>query len=148
MILYAFITSTIPGFTGTYIHRPYQDTQSLKRQIVVQLFHLSYTLHENAFGDDIVPDDHDSIDTYKEAIVPFSGPSSEIDNNLVFDSLKSYVLGGPHWTWIQNFEKKRDGIVAWLALQAHFDGPSNHIHLKASAHASIRRAKYKGSKKF
>ena len=71
-----------------------------------------------------------------------------MDNNAVFDALKSYLLGGPNWTWIQDFEKRRDGRSAWLALKEHFDGPSNQIRLKAEAYASIRRAEYKGAKNF
>jgi hypothetical protein len=70
------------------------------------------------------------------------------DNNAVFDSLKSFLLGGPHWTWIQGHEQRRDGRAAWLALKEHFDGPSSQIRLKASAYASIHRAEYKGAKNF
>jgi hypothetical protein len=49
------------------------------------------------------------IDAYEEAIEPFSGPHFDMDNNAVFNLLKSYILGGPHWTWFQNFERSRDG---------------------------------------
>ncbi len=94
------------------------------------------------------PEDYDTIDAYKEAIVPLSGPQFDQDNNVVFDSLKSYVLGGPHWTWIQDFERRRDGRGAWKALKEHFEGPSNQLRLKASAYAAIKRAEYKGAKNF
>jgi hypothetical protein len=43
-------------------------------------------------------------------------------------------LIGPAWTWIQDYEKKRDGRGAWMALQAHFEGVSGQIRLKAAAY--------------
>jgi len=110
-------------------------------------FPLSYILRENEDGQGLDIADFDSIVTYEEAIVPFSGPDFDLDNNAVFDSLKSYVLGGPHWTWIQDYERTRDGRAAWKALSEHFDGPSGLIRLKA-AYAAIKRAEYKGSKNF
>jgi hypothetical protein len=71
-----------------------------------------------------------------------------LDNTAVFDSLKSYVLGGPHWTWIQDFEHQRDGRSAWLTLKEHFDGPGSKIRLKAAAYAAFKRAECKGAKNF
>jgi hypothetical protein len=111
-------------------------------------FPLSYILRENNGGTHLVPEDFDTIDAYEKAIVPFSGPHYEIDNNSVFDALKSYILGGPHWTWKQDFDKTRDGRGAWRKLKEHFDGPSNQIRLKAAAYVAIRRAEYKGAKNF
>jgi hypothetical protein len=111
-------------------------------------FPLSYILRENEDDTDIIPDDFDTITTYEESIVPFSGIHFEMDNNAVFDSLKSHLLGGPHWTWIQDYEKKRDGRAAWKALVAHFEGTNNQIRLKAAAYAAIKRAEYKGAKNF
>ncbi len=101
-------------------------------------FPLSYILQENEDDNGISPDDYETIDAYEEAVAPFLGPYFELDNNAIFDSLKSYALGGPHWTWIQDYEKKRDGRGAWLALKSHFDGPNNHIRLKAAAYATIK----------
>jgi hypothetical protein len=111
-------------------------------------FPLSYILRENETDENIDPEDYDTQDAYEEAIVPFSGMFFDSDNNAVFDSLKSFLLGGPHWTWIQEYECRRDGRRAWLTLKEHFEGPSSQIRLKASAYASIRRAEYKGSKNF
>jgi len=111
-------------------------------------FSLAYILRANEDHTNIDYDDYDTIEAYEEAIVPFSGLQYDLDNNAVFDALKSYVLGGPNWTWIQDFEKRRDGRGAWLALKEHFDGPSNQIRLKAEAYAAIRQAEYKGSKNF
>jgi len=111
-------------------------------------FSLAYILRANEDHTNIDYDDYDTIEAYEEAIVPFSGLQYNLDNNAVFDALKSYVLGGPNRTWIQDFEKRRDGRRAWLALKEHFDGPSNQIRLKAEAYAAIRRAEYKGSKNF
>lgn len=72
-------------------------------------FSLSYILRDNDYGEDILRENYETDDAYKEAIVPFSGAHFKLDNNSVFESLKSYVLGGPHWTWIQGYECLRDG---------------------------------------
>jgi hypothetical protein len=111
-------------------------------------FPLSYILREHDDPDDIDPRDYATIEAYEEAIVPFSGAHYDVDNCMVFDSLKSYVLGGPHWTWIQDFERTRDGRSAWLTLKEHFNGPGSKIRLKAAAYAAIKRAEYKGAKNF
>jgi len=59
---------------------------------------LSYIFREHDDPDDIDPRDYATVEAYEEAIVPFSGAHYYVDNCMVFDSLKSYVLGGPHWT--------------------------------------------------
>jgi hypothetical protein len=111
-------------------------------------FPLSYILREHDYPDEVDPGNYATIEAYEEAIVPFSGAHYDVDKCMVFDYLKSYILGGPHWTWIQDFEQTRDGRSAWLALKEHFDGPGNKIRLKAAAYAAIKRAKYKGAKNF
>jgi len=111
-------------------------------------FPLSYVLRENEDHTGINMEDYETIDAYEEAIVPFSGMHYDADNNAVYDSLKSFLLGGPHWTWIQGHERRRDGRSAWLTLKEHFDGPNSQIRLKASTYASICRAEYKGAKNF
>jgi hypothetical protein len=111
-------------------------------------FPLSYILREHDDPDEVDPGNYATIEAYEEAIVPFSGAHYDVDDCMVFDSLKSYILGGPHWTWIQDFERTRDGRSAWLALKEHFDGPGNKIRLKAAAYAAIKCAEYKGTKNF
>jgi hypothetical protein len=58
------------------------------------------------------------------------------------------MLNGPAWTWIQNYDTKRDGRSAWKTLKAHFEGVGSQIRLKTAAYASIKRADYKGHKYF
>jgi len=111
-------------------------------------FSLSYILREHEDPGDVDPEDFLTSEAYEEAIVPFSGIHFDIDNNAVFDSLKSFVLGGSHWTWIQDFERRRDGRSAWMALKEHFNGPGSKIRLKAAAYAAIKRSEYKDAKNF
>jgi hypothetical protein len=61
-------------------------------------FSLSYILREHEDPGDVDPEDFLTSEAYEEAIVPFSGIHFDIDNNAVFDSLKSFVLGELHWT--------------------------------------------------
>ncbi len=70
------------------------------------------------------------------------------NNRIVFDALKSRLINGPAWTWIQDFEIKRDGRGALKALQAHYEGVSGQIRMKTAAYAAIKRAEYKGAKNF
>jgi hypothetical protein len=111
-------------------------------------FSLSYILRDNKTDEEINIADYETDDAYKEAIVPFSGPHFDLDNSIVFDSLKSYALGGPHWTWIRDIERRRDGKGAWLALEDHFEGPRNQICLKAIVYATMRRATLQRCKEF
>ena len=110
-------------------------------------FLLSYVLREN----EGLPEDEDEYETQEEleaAMVPLRGAYYDEDNHDVFDSLKSRLLNGPAWTWVQDFDTKRDGRGAWKALHAHFEGVGGQIRMKTSAYASIKRAEYKGAKNF
>ncbi|MFN9980147.1 MAG: hypothetical protein ACK53Y_09550, partial [bacterium] len=79
-------------------------------------FSLSYIIREHEGEEDIDGDPEDlyeTIDEYEEAIVPLRGRYYDMDNRAVFDSLKSRLLNGPAWTWIQDYDSKRDGRSAW-----------------------------------
>jgi hypothetical protein len=114
-------------------------------------FALSYVIREhdtiNALEGD--PEElFETINQYEEAIVPLSSHYYNLDNHVVFDSLKSRLLNGPARTWIQDYDNKRDGRAAWKSLQAHYEGVGSQIHLKNAAYSSIKRAEYKGAKNF
>jgi hypothetical protein len=110
-------------------------------------FPLSYVLreHEVLINED---EEFDTQEDFEEAVVPLQGSYFDEDNHAVFDSLKSRLLNGPAWTWIQDYDTKQDGRAAWKALQAHFEGIGGQIRMKTAAYASIKRAEYKGSKNF
>jgi len=96
-------------------------------------FSLSYIIRENDAEEDLgeaTEEDYNTIDAYEEAIVPLMGPHYDLDNHMVFDSLKSHLLNGPAWTWVQDYDSKRDGRSAWKALQAHFEGIGGQIRIK------------------
>jgi len=114
-------------------------------------FALSYVIREHDTIDALEGDPEElfeTIDQYEEAIVPLSGHYYDLDNHVVFDSLKSRLLNGPAWTWIQDYDNKRDGRAAWKSLQAHYEGVGSQIRLKNAAYSSIKRAEYKGTKNF
>jgi hypothetical protein len=85
-------------------------------------FSLSYVLREHEFINEDDGMEYETREAYEEAVVPLQGHYYDIDNHTVFDSLKSRLLNGPAWTWIQDYDRKRDGRGAWKALQAHFEG--------------------------
>ena len=110
-------------------------------------FPLSYVLREH----EVLVDDDGEFDTQEaleEAMVPLLSSYYDEDNHAVFDSLKTRLLNCPAWTWVQDYDIKRDGRAAWKALQAHFEGTGGQIRMKTAAYASIKRAEYKGSKNF
>lgn len=110
-------------------------------------FSLSYVIRAHDDYLELVGDPEDlfeSLDEYEEALAPLRGMHYDLDNRAVFDSLKSRLLNGPAWTWIQDFDAKRDGRAAWKALQAHFEGVGSQLWLKNAAYSSIKRAEYKG----
>jgi hypothetical protein len=114
-------------------------------------FSLSYVIRENDEAEDIEGDPEDlyeTVDEYEEAVVPLRGRYYDLDNRVVFDSLKSRPLNSPAWTWIQDYHARRDGRAAWKALKAHFEGVGSQICLKTAAYASIKRTEYKGHKNF
>ncbi len=110
-------------------------------------FPLSYVLREQEvlLDEDQVFETEEALD---EAMVPLRGPYFEEDNRAVFDALKSRLLSGPAWTWIQDHDARRDGRAAWKALYDHFEGVGGQIRMKTAAYASIKRAEYKGAKNF
>jgi len=109
-------------------------------------FPLSYVLREQDIADN--EEVFETQEALEEATIPLQGNAYDKDNNAVFDSLKSRLLNGPAWTWIQDFDRRRDGRGAWKALQSHFEGVGGQIRLKTAAYASIKRAEYKGAKNF
>jgi hypothetical protein len=111
-------------------------------------FPLSCILRDHDVPDDAENMDFESQEEYEEAVVPLHGHYFDRDNHAVFDSLKSCLLNGPAWTWIQNYEKNRDCRGAWKALLPHFEGVSGQIRLKSAAYAAIKRTEYKGAKNF
>jgi len=76
-----------------------------------------------------------------------TGAAFALDNGAVFDSLKSYILAGPAWPWIQQFDRSRNGRAAWKALAEHYEGTSSQNRIKSAAYASITKARYDGERR-
>ena len=106
---------------------------------------LAYVIrdHDEPRPEVAYPDEH----ARTIGILPLTGPAFVLDNGVVFDCLKSYILAGPAWTWIQQFDRSRNGRAAWKALIEHYEGPSTQNRIKNAAYASISKARYDGERK-
>jgi hypothetical protein len=80
-------------------------------------------------------------------IAPLNGTEYEEDNGRVFDILKSLLINGLAWTWMQAYNSTRNGRQAWLALLTHFEGDAQRDRVKDQTYAAIAAAKYYGDKK-
>ena len=105
---------------------------------------LSYVIRREALPDPLVAYANDQDELIARA--PLRGPNFEADNVRVFDLLKSFVSGGPGWTWMSQFQRTRNGRAAFLALDAHFLGTTQQTALKQEAYRKIERATYNGTK--
>ena len=81
------------------------------------------------------------------ATLPLTGPAYSLDNGTAFDTLKSYLLAGPAWPWIQHYDTFRNGREAWKVLTQHYGGTSSQNHIKSAAYVAFSKARYDGEQK-
>ena len=81
------------------------------------------------------------------ATVVHEGRHYELDNVTLYDQLKPLVINGPGWAFVRQFDKRKDGRAAVLALKAQAEGESVKIMRKAAAYASIINAAFRGNRR-
>jgi hypothetical protein len=69
------------------------------------------------------------------------------NNGIVYDLLQSLTLNGPAWTWVNGFQRTRDGRGAWKALSAYYKGDSMRTRNKQECNDAIVKAVYQGNKR-
>ena len=90
------------------------------------------------------PDDFASMDDYLSEVTLLSGQHYRLDNQRVWNELKSLVSDGPGWSFIKAFEKKTDGRRAVLALIRQHDGENSRLMRKKKAYETLKSLVYKG----
>lgn len=66
---------------------------------------------------------------------------------MVYQDLKAHTVDGPAWTFIQKFDKKKDGRAAVLALKQQCEGETAKVSRKNAAYALIKNSVYRGPRR-
>jgi hypothetical protein len=74
----------------------------------------------------------------------FFGPEFNINNGTVYDFLQSLTLNGPAWSWINSYQRARNGRAAWKALVAYYKGDAMRTRSKQDCYQMITHANYQG----
>ena len=96
---------------------------------------------------DLDVNDFAPVDEYLSEVTLLEGQHFRLDNQLVWNELKSLVSDGPGWSFIKSYEKKTDGRSAVLALIRQHDGENSRLMRKKKAYATLKSLSYKGPRK-
>jgi hypothetical protein len=72
------------------------------------------------------------------------GPEFNVNNGTVYDFLQSLTLNGPAWSWINTYQRSRNGRAAWNALVAYYEGDAMRTRSKQECYQMITSANYQG----
>ena len=98
-----------------------------------------------ADGNNDADDEHQgNIDDLLVAKRTLTGPSFMVDNRRVWEIMKPLIHGGPAWSFLQKYDARSEGRVAYLALKAEAEGTSASTTRKAKAYQQIATAQYTG----
>jgi hypothetical protein len=68
------------------------------------------------------------------------------NNGMVYDLLQSLTLNGPAWSWVNAYQRNRDGRGAWKSLVTYYEGGAMQTHSKQECYEAIAKAMYQGVK--
>lgn len=63
---------------------------------------------------------------------------------MVYDFLQSLTLNVPAWSWINIYQRSRNGRAAWKVLVAYYEGDAMCTKSKQESYHIITRANYQG----
>ena len=78
--------------------------------------------------------------------LPLAGASYETDNSTVYRLLKSFLIDGPGWTWIEPFDAMENGRAAFQAWIDHYNGQGELSKRVQLAKAKINQLHYKNER--
>jgi hypothetical protein len=81
------------------------------------------------------------------AIVLLSGQHFTVDNESVWEIVKSLVIDGFGWSFVKRYDRTMDGRAAVLALRRQCEGKTSIKTRKNKAYASIAGSRYRGIRK-
>jgi hypothetical protein len=84
--------------------------------------------------------------TFLVAMMPLVGAHFVRDNHSLFDMLKSLVIDGPGWPFIQRYDSARNGRAAVIALRIQCEGRASVSLRKQQAYKRIADSHYSGER--
>lgn len=95
------------------------------------------------FTPELMQADHNE---FLVAMMPLTGAHFVRDNNSLFDMLKTLVIDGPGWPFIQAFDSARNGRAAIIALRIQCEGRASVSLRKQQAYKRIADSHYGGER--
>jgi hypothetical protein len=81
------------------------------------------------------------------ALLQLSGEHYKVDNESVWEVIKTLVIDGFGWNYVKRFNKNTDGRGAVQALRRQCEGKTSANTRKNKAYLSISSSSYKGHRK-
>lgn len=75
---------------------------------------------------------------------PHVGIYFQEDNRNVWEVIRHVTHGGPGWSWVNSYQRDRDGREAYMAIKRHYLGESFTARLRAKADEVMEKAFYDG----
>ncbi len=91
--------------------------------------------------------DYESHTKKVSALLLLSGQHYKVDNESVWEIVKSLVIDGFGWNYIKRYERSMDGRAAVLALRRQCKGKTSIKTRKNKAYLRISGLSYKGHRK-
>ena len=109
---------------------------------------LSYVVRDHEAVTDAMRDAvHETHAKKLTAILRLSGQHYDIDNESVWEIIKSLVIDGFGWSFVKRYDRTMDGRSAILALRRQCEGKTSIKTRKNKAYASIASSRYRGIRK-
>jgi hypothetical protein len=91
--------------------------------------------------------EYPSADDRLATLVVLTGDSYQQDNARVWDLLRPLVYGTPAWSYVKQYDARKNGRMAFRVLQRRGEGESAKDARRAKAEEIISKAKYSGTSK-
>jgi hypothetical protein len=108
---------------------------------------LAYVTRDSPVAPNLLEDEGFGIPSHVEEMIrraPHAGIHYENDNRMVWDLIRHVTHDGPGWSWVQGFQKARDGRAAYLSIKSHYLSESYTARLRARADNIMENTFYDG----
>jgi hypothetical protein len=70
------------------------------------------------------------------------------DNKEVWNVIRHLTHGGSTWSWVSQYARTSNGRAAYMAIKAHYLGPSYRSRIQASCDATLNKTYFDGNRNF
>lgn len=98
---------------------------------------------DDVLQDGVFENEHDRM----VLTTPHSGEAFSEDNGQLWSILKQLTLKGPAWAYISQYDRPRNGRLAFKALVSHYEGESQMSKTKQAAYDELKTAEYQGERR-